>query len=80
MNWYKESSGNLQYLERLVNFIIRIYRHADTICSCVEPFLTTYSIDMTDYCNYEIHSDVKKYEKDKVVRFTNVSCFRIGSL
>ena len=40
----------------LVNFIIRIYSHFDTICSFVEPFLTTYSTELSDFGDYEIHS------------------------
>ncbi len=39
----------------LVNFIIRIYSQSDTICSFVEPFLTTYSTESSDCGNYEIH-------------------------
>src|SRR5690625_8021833 len=40
----------------LVNFIIRIYSQSDTICSFVEASLTPYSIESSDFGNYEIHS------------------------
>jgi len=39
----------------LMNFIIRIYSQSDTICSFVEPFLTTYSTESSDLGNDEIH-------------------------
>ena len=45
-----------------MNFIIRIYSQSDTICSFVEPFLTTYSTESSDFGNYEIHS-VEKIKK-----------------
>src|SRR5690625_2245116 len=41
---------------KLVNFIIRIYSQSDTICCFVEASLTTYSIESSDFGNYEIHS------------------------
>jgi|SRR5690625_2241021 len=44
----------------LVNFIIRIDSHFDTICSFVEPFLTTYSTEAAGFGNDEIHSNNKK--------------------
>src|SRR5699024_10136783 len=48
----------------LVNFIRSIYSQSDTICSFVESFLTTYSIESSDFRNYEIHSiDENKKEK-----------------
>src|SRR5690625_6729632 len=48
----------------LVNFIISIYSQSDIICSFVESFLTTYSIESSDFRNYEIHSiDENKKEK-----------------
>ena len=39
-----------------MNFIIQIYSQSDTICSFVDPSLTTYSIESSDFGNYEIHS------------------------
>jgi len=39
-----------------VNFIIPIYSQSVTICSFVEPFLTTYSNESAKFGNYEIHS------------------------
>ena len=39
-----------------MNFIIRIYSQSGTICSFVEPFLTTYSTESSDFGNYEILS------------------------
>ena len=39
----------------LVNFIIPNYSQSDTICSFVEPSLTTYSIESADFGNDEIH-------------------------
>ena len=41
-----------------MNFIIRIYRHTNTVYSFVEPFLTTYRIDVAVFGDYEIHSIV----------------------
>src|SRR5690625_6785207 len=41
----------------LVNFIIRINSQSATICSFVEPFLTTYSTESSGFGNDEIHSD-----------------------
>jgi len=39
-----------------MNFIIRIYRHTNTVYSFVEPFLTTYRIDVAGFGNDEIHT------------------------
>ena len=39
-----------------MNFIILIYSQSDTICSFVESFLTTYSTELSDFGNDEIHS------------------------
>ena len=38
-----------------MNFIIRIYDQSDTICSFVEPFLTTYSTESSGFGNDGIH-------------------------
>ena len=46
----------LPVLRYLVNFIIRIYTQSDTICSFVEPSLTTDSTESSDFGNDEIHS------------------------
>src|SRR5699024_3260740 len=46
--------GFLKLME-LVNFIIRIDSQSDTICSFVEPFLTTYSTESADCGNDVIH-------------------------
>jgi len=43
----------IKYLLYLVNFIIPIYSQS---CSFVEPSLTTYSTESSDFRNYEIHS------------------------
>ena len=49
-----------------VNFIIRIYSQSVTICSFVEPFLTTYSTESADFGNDEIHSvQYKLIEKNE---------------
>ena len=39
-----------------MNFIILVLCNTVTIYSFVEPFLTTYCIDVADFGNYEIHS------------------------
>jgi len=39
----------------LVNFIILIYSQFVTICSFVEPFLTTYSPESSGFGNDGIH-------------------------
>jgi len=49
---------NVEMSFDLVNFIIWIYSQSGTICSFVEPFLTTYSTESSDFGNYEIHSIV----------------------
>src|SRR5690625_40728 len=49
------------FFSTLVNFIIRIYSQSGTICSFVEPFLTTYSTESSDFGHYEIHSLVYLY-------------------
>ena len=39
-----------------MNVIIRIDSQSDTVCSFVEPFLTTYSTELSDFGTDEIHS------------------------
>lgn len=43
-------------LLKIIEFIIRFYRHDATICSFVEAFLTTYCSVVAVFCNYEIDS------------------------